>query len=172
MRTIVKNWKLTAIAAFSLTVAMALGIVAFAIADILLLRPPMAKNPGELVAIFTSAPKEPFGRVSYPDYEYFRDNVRTLTGIAAYPNSIGINAVTFENHAVILSACVVSDNYFSVMGIQPLAGRFFEQGDDRKRTPVIVLTYAGWTRFNRDPGIIGKKIIFGHDGKTIIGIAP
>ena len=73
MRRILKDWKLSAIAAFSLTVAMALGIVAFAIADILLLRPPMAKNPRELVAIFASAPKEPFGRISFPDYEYYRE---------------------------------------------------------------------------------------------------
>lgn len=58
------------------------------------------------------------------------------------------------------------------MGIQPLAGRFFEKGDDRKRTPVLVLTYAGWMRFHRDPQIIGKKIYFGHDPMTIIGIAP
>ena len=168
----VKNWKLSAIAAFSLTVAMALGIFAFTIADILLLRPPLAKNPQDLVAIFSSAPKEPFGRISFPDYEYYRDHNRTLTGIAAYANSIGINAGTFENHIVIVSASPVSDNYFSVLGIEPLAGRFFEQGDDRKHTPVIVLTYSGWTRFHRDPHIIGKKILYGHNALTIIGIAP
>lgn len=172
MRTMAKNWKLSAIAAFSLIVAMALGIVAFAMADILLLRPPLAKNPGELVAIFSSAPKERFGRVSFPDYEYYRDHNRTLTDIAAYPNSIAINAGTFANQVVVVSSCAVSDNYFSVMGILPLAGRFFEKGDDRKRTPVIVLTYAGWLRFNRDPRIIGKQIFYGRDAMTIIGVAP
>jgi predicted permease len=172
MRTILKNWRLSAIAAFSLTVAMALGIVAFAISDVLLLRPPMAKNPRELVAIFSSTPKEPFGRISFPDYEYYRDNNRVFTDVAAYPNSINVTAGTFENRVAIVSGCPVSDNYFSVMGIQPLAGRFFEKGDDRKRTPVVVLTYAGWTRFNRDPEIIGKKIYYGRDGMTIIGITP
>lgn len=172
MRTILKNWKLSAIAAFSLMVAMALGTVAFAIADILLLRPPMAANPGELLSIFSSSPREPFGRISLPDYEYYRDHNRTLTDIAAYANSIGINAGTFENHVIIVSACPVSDNYFSVMGIQPLAGRFFEKGDDRKRTPVIVLTYAGWKRFNLDPRMIGKQIFYGRNAMTIIGVAP
>ena len=58
------------------------------------------------------------------------------------------------------------------MGFPPLAGRFFEKGDDRKRTPAAVLTYAGWLRFNRDPNILGKQIFYGHDGMTIVGIAP
>jgi len=171
MRAILKNWKLSAIAAFSLTVAMALAIVAFSISDILLLRPPLAKNPAELVSIFTTTPQERFGRVSFRDYEYYRDNNRVFTDIAAYPNSIGLNAGTFENRIVILTTCPVSDNYFSVMGIEPLAGRFFEKGDDRKKTPLVVLTYAGWLRLNRDPNIIGKQIYY-HDPMTIIGIAP
>src|SRR5271169_5816176 len=172
VRPILKNWKLSAIAMFSLTLAMALGIVAFAIADLLLLRPPMARHPSELLAIFAIAPKEPFGRIAFPDFEYYRDNNRSFTDIAAYPSSIGINAGTFEDHVAIVSSSPVSDNYFSVMGIQPLAVRFFEKGDDGKRTPVIILTYAGWARFNRDPQIIGKKFFFGHDAMTIIGIAP
>jgi len=79
VRTILKHWKLSAIAAFSLTITMALGIVAFAISDTLLLRPPLARNPSELVSIFTSTPQERFGRVSYPDYEYYRDNNRVFT---------------------------------------------------------------------------------------------
>ena len=172
IRPILKHWKLSAIAAFSLTVAMALAIVAFAISDVLLLRPPLAKNPAELASIFTSTPQERFGRVSFPDYEYYRDNNRAFTDIAAYPNSINITAGTFENHVAIVSGCPVSDNYFSVMGIQPLAGRFFEKGDDKRQARTIVLTYAGWTRFNRDPKIIGKQIVYGHNGMTIIGIAP
>jgi predicted permease len=171
MRAILKNWKLSAIAAFSLTIAMALAIVAFAISDILLLRPPLAKKPAELVSIFTTTPQERFGRVSFPDYEYYRDNNRMFTDIAAYPNSISLTAATFEDRIVTLTSCPVSDNYFSVMGIQPLAGRFFEKGDDRMKTPSVVLTYAGWVRFNRDPNIIGKQILY-HDPVTIIGIAP
>ena len=172
MRAIFKNWKLSAIAAFSLTIAMALAMVGFAISDILLLRPPLAKNPSDLVSIFTRTPQESFGRVSFPDYEYYRDHNRTFTDIAAYPNSLGINAATFEDRIVIVSSCAISDNYFSVMGFPPLAGRFFEKGDDRKRTPAAVLTYAGWLRFNRDPNILGKQIFYGHDGMTIVGIAP
>ena len=172
MRAILKNWKLSAVAAFSLTIAMALAVVGFAISDILLLRPPLAKNPADLVSIFTRTPQECFGRVSFPDYEYYRDNNRVFTDIAAYPNSIGLNAATFEDRIAILTSCPVSDNYFSVMGIQPLAGRFFEKGDDRKKAPSVVLTYAGWLRFNRDPNIIGKRIYYGHEGMTIVGIAP
>jgi len=173
MRAMLKNWKLSAIAAFSLIIAMALAIVAFALSDALLLRPPVAKNPGQLFDIFTSSPKEPFGRVSYPDYECYRDNNRVFSGVAAYANSIGINSDIFEDHVLIVTTCPVSDNYFSVMGIQPLMGRFFEAGDDRNKTRTVVLTYVGWTtRFHSDPHIVGKQLFAGHDPRTIIGVAP
>src|ERR1700722_9151523 len=105
MRAILKNWKLSAVAAFSLTIAMALAVVGFAISDILLLRSPFAKNPAELVSIFTRTPQERFGRVSFPDYEYYRDNNRVFTDIAAYPNSISLNAATFEDRIAILTSC-------------------------------------------------------------------
>ncbi len=173
MRALLKNWKLSAVAAFSLTIAMALAVVGIRDRELdISFRLPFAKNPAELVSIFTRTPQERFGRVSFPDYEYYRDNNRVFTDIAAYPNSVSLNAATFEDRIAILTSCPVSDNYFSVMGIQPLAGRFFERGDDRKKAPSVVLTYAGWLRWSRDPNIIGKQMKLDHDAITIIGVAP
>lgn len=167
-----KNWRLSAIAAFSLAIAMALGVVSFSISNAILLRAPLAENPRELLSIFTNTPKERFQFISYPDYLTYRDHSRSFLDVAAYPNSIGIYAATFEGRIVIVTTCPISDNYLSVMGIHPLMGRFFEKGDDDKRSPVIVLTYAGWRRFNFDPHIVGKQIVYGHDPVTIIGVAP
>jgi predicted permease len=171
-RSILKNWKLSAVAAFSLTVAMALGVVGFAIANSALFRLPAAKNASELFQIYTGTPRARVQSISYPDYEYYRDHNRSFSDIAAYPFSIDVQALRFENRMQLAVACQVSDNYFSTMGIRPVLGRVFERGDDRRNTPLAVMTYAGWLRWNRDPNIIGKQMKLNQATMTIIGVAP
>src|SRR5580658_9113721 len=139
IRVILKNWKLSAVAAFSLTIAMALGVVGFAIANSALYRLPAARNPSELVQIYTGTPQARVQNISYPDYEFYRDHNRAFSDIAAYPFSIGLNMLTFENRLEVVVGCQVSENYFSTMGMRPVLGRFFEPGDDRRRTPLAVL---------------------------------
>lgn len=173
LRAIFKNWRLSAIAAFSLSVAMGLAIVGVTISDSALFRLPAAKDPSRMVSIFSETARERFENISYPDYEFYRDHNRSFTDIAAFPFSIGLNAITVADRLEIASECAVSENYFSVMGMKPLLGRFFEKGGDRSGAAVAVLTYAGWTRWNRDPKLIGRiAYTLDHTPVTIIGVAP
>ena len=52
-------------------------------------------------------------------------------------------------------------NYFDVLRIQPMLGRFFHASDERgpNSAPYIVLTYAYWhARFQGDPGVVGRQV--------------
>ena len=64
----------------------------------------------------------------------------------------------------------LSDNYFSVMGIQPALGRLFSPGADERRLREIVLTYSCGKRWGADPDIVGETLPF-NDGVTIVGVA-
>jgi predicted permease len=173
LRAILKNWKLSAIAAFSLTVAMALGVVGFSISNTALFRLPAAKDPARMVTIFSNTARERFQNISYPDYEFYRGHNRSFTDVAGFPFSIGMNAIRVADRVELAAECAVTDNYFSVMGLRPLLGRFFEPGDDRNHQALAVLTYAGWTRWNRDPNLIGHVAhTLDHHPVTIIGVAP
>ncbi|HZU21298.1 MAG TPA: ABC transporter permease, partial [Terriglobales bacterium] len=69
----------------------------------------------------------------------------------------------------------VTGNYFSVLGIKPLLGRFIVpgEGDTPGADQVIVLSYAYWrTRFNSDPAIVGQKVLVDGKPLTVIGVAP
>ena len=96
LRTAPRYWRLIAVSCFSLSIAMALGVLALSLSNTVLLLPPSGAEPDRLVMIYSHSAHEDIGEVSYPDYEYFRKNNHVFTDIAAAPNSIGLN-VDFDD---------------------------------------------------------------------------
>jgi predicted permease len=180
-RALRKHWKLTAVAVFSLSIAMALVVLSLSVSNTALLLPPAAPAPDRLVMIYsraTNTADKGVDQISYPDYRYFRQNNHVFTDIAAAPNSIALLVDSdFGNREARVMARPVSANYFDVIGVRPLLGRFFSgkntsgkdtSGNDTSGPLTAVMTYACWQRLGGDPHIIGKQL----GGHTIIGIAP
>jgi putative ABC transport system permease protein len=168
VRLLRKHWKLTAVAIFSLSVAMVLGVVALSITNTFLLLAPAAADADRLVMIYSRSPGEDIAQFSYPDYQYYRENNHVFTDVAANPISIGVTTDFNEAHEVKVVERPASDNYFSVLGIHPYLGQFFSSGDDSARKPIAVMTYGCWMRLGADPNIVGKTVA----KNTIVGVAP
>jgi putative ABC transport system permease protein len=68
----------------------------------------------------------------------------------------------------------VNANWFSLLRVSPLAGRFFAEGDDQPGgRNVVVISEALWRRdFRADSGIVGKMVRINSTPFTIIGIVP
>lgn len=65
-------------------------------------------------------------------------------------------------------------NYFGVLGVKPLLGRFYTADEDglSQAAPVAVISESFWQRqFNNDPGAIGRQVDFPQGKLTIIGVA-
>ena len=164
-----KHWKLTAIAVFSLSIAMALGVVSFSVANTFLLLPPAAPAPHRLVMIYSRSASEAVGQISYLDYQYLRDHNHVFEDIAAAPNSISVNEDrNFEGQQVKVLSRPVSGNYLTVMGVRPYLGRLLLPDDERSKTPVAVMTYSCWMRLGAKPDIVGKVLA----NNTIVGVLP
>jgi predicted permease len=175
LRILRKNWKLTAIAIFSLSIAMALGVVSLGVSNTSLLVPPAGIAPERLVNLYSRASGKTVDHISYADYEYYRDNNHVFTDLAAIPESISMFRATFDSSdpsgdtgEVTATATLASENYFSVLGLQPYLGRLFTHGDDGSKSDVQVMTYSEWQRLGSDPHVVGKKL----GGVTVIGVAP
>src|SRR6185437_11681142 len=67
---------------------------------------------------------------------------------------------------------LVTGNYFSVMGLSPVLGRSFTEGDDgRSAAPVMMLTYDYWQkRFGGDPAVVGRTVHAGGHAVTVVGV--
>jgi len=161
------------------TLMLALGICATSTAlswiEGTMLRPvPGARETGRLVSVMRGtwnvSPAPPF---SYPDYRDLRDANHTFSGILGYHHEWA--TLTGSDSPQRIYAAQVSGNYFDVLGIRPLLGRFFRPDEEARLggVPYIVLGYSLWqTRFQGDPAIIGKSVEIQHQPFTIIGVAP
>ncbi len=75
----------------------------------------------------------------------------------------------------ITSAFVVSENYFSVLGVEPARGRAFDAMDPSElaRSPSVLISENYWRRrFASDPAVLGKSIRLNGALFTIVGITP
>ena len=69
----------------------------------------------------------------------------------------------------------VSENFFEVLGIAPVLGRYFrpEEASRPGAEPVVVISHDFWQRhFGGDAGVIGKTIELNNRTLTVIGVTP
>ena len=138
-----------------------------------MLRPiPGARDTGDLVSLQRGernfSPTPPF---SYLDYRDLREQNHTFAGILAYHHDwIALTGGAQPERVYIAN---VSANYFDVLGIKPLLGRFFLPEEEARAVPNVVLGYSLWkTRYAEDPAIVGKSIEVARHPVTVIGVAP
>lgn len=111
---------------------------------------------------------------SYDLYRTLRDETPGIDGLAAV--QAGSLAVSSRRQgdaaAQPLDVRFVSGNYFSVVGVKPLAGRLLTPADDNEGAPpVAVISHAIWqSKFNSDPTLVGSSVIFTGHPFTIVGI--
>jgi predicted permease len=172
LRILRKHAKLTCIAILSLAIGMAAASVGLSTFNALLSRPPAVPEPGRLLTIYTVAPDAPFNQVSYPDYRFYRDNNEVFSGLCAMPYSIATRPISVENRERNGLINLVSDNYFSVLGVQPFLGRWFAPGEDDTASTSAVISYPYWKWLGSDRGIVGKTLTSDGVTSTIIGVAP
>src|ERR1700676_3344067 len=156
-----------------LAVAICANSTIFSWIDGTMLRPiPGARDTGELVSLQRGernfSPTPPF---SYLDYRDLREQNHTFAGILAYHNDwIALTAGAQPERVYIAN---VSANYFDVLGIKPVLGRFFLPEEETHPDSVVVLGYSLWkTRYAGDPAIVGKSIEVARHPLTVIGVAP
>src|SRR5580692_10964325 len=175
MRQLRKNPGFTITATAMLAVAICANSTVFSWIDGTMLRPiPGARDTGDLVSLQRGersfSPTPPF---SYLDYRDLRGQNHTFTGILAYHHDwITLTGGAQPERAYIAN---VSANYFDVLGIKPVLGRFFLAEEETRpdAVPNVVLGYSLWkTRYSEDPAIVGKSIEIARHPVTVIGVAP
>ncbi len=160
-----------------LTLAVGLSAVlsVFAIVNAFLLRPLPVDRPDELVSISTVVPDVtvPVG-LSFPDWQEHRrrSTAAFVDLLASTPRPVALDAGIGSERVTVE---MVSDNYFSLLGVGPALGRLIQPQEGRARgdAPVLVLTYEYWqSRLAADPAIVGRDARVNGRPFTIIGVAP
>ena len=160
-------------------VTLAVGMSAvggiFAVLNAFMFRPMPVSHPEELVSLGTGPDSHvslPHG-ISFRDLQDYRARQNVFTDLLGYTASVGALDVGNDTDRATLYA--VTDNYFSLLGVQPALGRLIQPGEGQARgdAPVLVLTHEYWlARFAGDPSIVGRGVRLNSRPFTIIGVTP
>ncbi|MEO7962972.1 MAG: ABC transporter permease, partial [Gemmatimonadaceae bacterium] len=162
--------------AIAVILTLALGIGAntaiFSVVRGVLLKP-LPHRDGDRLVYLRQSISGPGGdniRFSVPEILEFRENAKTLKGIAEYSGLI----LTLQGaqDATRMNVGLVTGNYFSVMGLSTVMGRALNDSDDGTGVPpVVVLTHEYWLkRFGGDSGIVGKTIRIDGRAVPVVGV--
>ena len=175
LRTLRKNLGFTVVAVLTLALGIGANTAIFSLINALGLRPLPVQKPEELVLIMPANERNGDFGFSYPLYKAVRDENRTLAG--AFVSAGGPMNVSVDGQAELApnGGGYVSGSYFSVLGVEAVAGRTFTPAEDKVpgQNPVAVISYRYWRRrFALSPSVIGKTIYLNGVPFTIIGVTP
>ena len=99
---------------------------------------------------------------------------RTFEKIAGFTPSVGGMVMAgADGNAETVARQWVTSGIFDVLGVTPIAGRTFSAEDEATRANVVVMSEAFWrTRFNADPGVVGRELRLDGTLFTVVGIVP
>jgi putative ABC transport system permease protein len=164
---------------FTLAVVLtvALGIAAntaiFSVVNSVTLRPLPYEQPDRLVWVAEKNDRLniPTFAASVLNYLSWKEQVRTLD-LAAF--GFANFVLTGRGDPEQLTGGRITPSLFPMLGITPVLGRSFHEGEDRPGGPGVMMLGEGlWKRrFGGDPSILGRSLTLNGLDFTVVGIAP
>jgi predicted permease len=178
-----RNRGFTVVAVLTLALGVGANSAVFSVINAVMLRALPVRDPQQLVQVAfhgkhdaTSFVGESF---SYPLFSEFRKDNRSFSDVSAFDSWDSFEAQSADNGlgtaGEAIKGQLVSDNFFSMLGVNAVIGRTFTVDEDSGGGghPVAVLSYTTWEHdFARDPHVIGKKLLVKGTPLTVMGVAP
>src|SRR5881392_2201322 len=165
----------TAVAVLTLSLAIGVNSAIFALINSVVLRPMVPLRPREVVNVFNCRQNanHDYRQFSYNEYRELRENSGDLfVDLAALEFAVaGIG----RDHEMRRSfAFLTSENYFSLMGVQPFRGRFYNAEECKPNAiiAVVVASYGFWKRQGGRNDFVGSALQINGQPYTVIGITP
>jgi predicted permease len=164
----------TAATVLALAGGIAATSLAFSLLNALFLRPLPVHEPERIVRVYSryAAGFQHF-TLSYPDYVDIRDMTDIFSGVLAeepVPFSLSTGGP-----AVRVYGQRVAGGYFSVLGLQPEAGRFTTAAEEESAEGVglVVISHDLWRRqFGGRREAVGERVRLNGRPCEVVGVAP
>jgi len=174
LRRLLKSPGFTVIAIATVALAIGANTAVFSLVNALLIRPLPYRAPQRLVLLLQHFKTQNLYRVpcspaEFLDYETRSKSFEKL-GAFGYANFNLSAADRLER----LPGARVTVGVFPALGVQPVLGRFFDPDECKSgRDDVVVISERLWNRkFNRDPRVLGSKLLLDGRSFTVVGIMP
>ncbi|HEX4947281.1 MAG TPA: ABC transporter permease [Blastocatellia bacterium] len=172
LRMLLKQKSFTTIAVVTLALGIGANTAIFSVINAVLLRPLPFAEAEQLVLLWETYPTIPKVGPSYLSYQDWRAQAQSFADLAVHSDRLRNALLVVPNESVLVQGAMVSSNFFSLLGLQPVLGRtFLPEEDQPGRNQIVLLSAALWQRsFARDPNIIGKSVQINETSYTVIGV--
>ena len=172
LRQLRKNVGFTSTAILVLALGMAASIAIFAFVDAALIKPLPYRDTSRLVGVFETIEIFPQSNLSYQDYLDWKKRNTVFSAFDAFGGNVVILKTVSSSDSVHVGR--VTDGFFRTLGVNPIVGRDFYQGEDLASSPrAAILSYATWQkRYGGSPDIVGQSVTLDGDPTAIIGVMP
>jgi predicted permease len=151
---------------------MAANTAWFPVVNGVLFNPLPYPEPEQLVTLHESKPNFEAGSISFPNFRDWRKDNTTFSRMGiSRGNSF---TLTGSGEAEQVRVQFVSTDFLPMLGVKPVIGRLFEEGEDEFGASPIVLISAGfWNRkIASAQDVIGKGLTLDGRSYTIVGVVP
>src|SRR3954451_25114151 len=172
LRMLARSPGFTLVAVLSLALGIGANTAIFSLVNALVLRPLPVQDPQALMLVSTTDQRNPGNLpLSHLNFKDLRAQNSAFSGMAAFTFAQVNYSSGQESEQIPVQ--VVTANYFSLLGTQPVQGRGFLPEEEETATPVAVISTGFWERsLGSDANIVGKTLTLNRTPFTIVGIAP
>ncbi len=174
LRSLTSNIGFSALVVGVLASGLACVIFMLVMINGLILRPLPFPEPDRLLhaGVTDGSNDARLNDVSGRDLLDVRRRLAELADVAGY-QSATINLSDLDRPER-FDGAMISGNLGRVLGATPVLGRDFNEADEQPGAPAVaLLSYKLWqSRYNGDPGILGRQIRVNTRPATVVGIMP
>ena len=163
-------------AAALLTVALGIGAntAIFSVVNAVMLRPLPFPAPDRLVQVAEKNDKLglPYFGASLLNYLSWKEQAQSFEALGAF--GFGNYTLTGNGAPEQFTGAPITPSLLPLLGLQPVAGRGFREGEDQPGGPAVAMIGESlWRRrFGGDPGLVGRSLRLNGVEHTVVGIAP
>jgi len=156
-----------------LTLALGIGAntAIFSVVNGVLLRPLPYDHPEQLVSVAETNERGGASNLAEPNFDDWRAQARSFDGMAAYYSDVGTLLGADLPSRVRVAA--VSEDFFRVMRVQPVAGRLPAPDEYREgAAPVAVVSYRFWRDRLGGTADLASRRLRSYFDFQVVGVLP
>ena len=162
----------TVTAILVLALGMCASVAIFAFVDAALVKPLPYRAPARLVGVYEFNGLHERSNLSYLDYLDWKKRNTVFSSLDIYQSNSFTLTTPAGGEAV--RAARISDGFFRTLGVTPVLGRDFHEGEDLvSATPTALISYSNWQqRYGGKRDVLGQMAILDDTPTVIIGVLP
>ena len=160
----------------ALTFSLGIGVTTavFSIVYGVLQRPLPYPESDRLVRVWLNNPRQGIEKdiTSYPNFVDWREQSRSFEKMAAIAGAV--RNLTGAGDPRELVGAAVSEGYFGLLRVAPVAGRVFTADEEGQGgANVVLLSHELWaTQFGLDPHTVGRTLTLNDQPYKVVGVMP